>query len=168
MAVGGANGDVQLVDLRTGQVTARLDGFERDVQSLCWRRLLSKSPQPIGGAARSDIASWGSSAGVLLPAPDAPPVLDTCMPSADREATVGADAELPPPPPPSHMPPDAADDSLDQSTSNAPLAADGALADRSSAEDAAASEWRDMLLAGSRDAVLRAWVTGCASDAFIS
>ncbi len=158
--MGGTNGVVQLVDVRTGEVTVRLDGFGRDVQSLCWRRLLSASPQLTAGAAHGDAAFWRGTAGASLPAPDASPASASNMPSADQKASVGADAELPPPPPRSDTPTGAADDSLVQSTFSAPLAADRAPADQSPAEDVAASEWRDVLVAGSRDAVLRAWVTG--------
>ena len=162
--MGGADGKVQLIDIRDGRITARLSGFERDVQNLCWRRLSLPQPQHAQSANRSsDAPSWRRPAEASVPASDALPALASSMTATDRGAATAGGADVPPPPPPADVPLDAASESSDQSPSSTPVMAEAEPAD--SSVEVTASEWRDVLVASSRDAVVRVWITGCAVDA---
>ena len=162
VAVGGVHGSVQLISLRDGTVEARLDGFERDVQSLCWRRLSLPSPQHADDANRSDDGSWQPTAEASPSAPPEPLGEAAISEAADRKATLAAESGPPPPPPPEPHG-SAVSESLGGSACGAPPwdAVTASAVDPARVDAPTASRWRDVLVAGSRDALLRLWVTGC-------
>ena len=170
VAVGGTDGTVRLVDLSTGRVTHMLDGFKGDVQSLCWQRLsLLPWPQHTADTTDSNGGSWRPN---HLPSPQPAPaaadvdaaVSHVKVPVATGTADV---APPPPPPPPLDLPPSPASGSMRNSSPPAEQFNDsGATADIAS-QDAPASAWRDVLVAGSRDAAVRLWVTRCALVAIL-
>jgi hypothetical protein len=114
---------------------------------LCWLLCAGLQAQTLQPG-RSDADSWRTAAGAQP---------STLSRAAVACATSDGESAPPPPPPP---PPANSLVAADVGSPGAEQHAE-ATAEASNAAPEQASGWRDVLVAGCRDAQLRVWVTGC-------